>query len=200
MLNAALQSALSQTVRNLEVVVQDDSTDVSCEDLVSGIGDERIRYTHNRPPLGTGRNLIAGYRKCRGKYFFTVNDDDLYEPEYLELMLAAMEANLCYSVAFSYHLVVDEKGAVLEAETALNSARFGRAVLGYGSVPGPIRSGLIDKCVPGMFAVFRTGSVDLEDFPEEVSSAYDYWLTYLTLRSRRRRRKREVQKRSPHLL
>jgi glycosyltransferase involved in cell wall biosynthesis len=149
MLNAALQSALSQTVRNLEVVVQDDSTDVSCEDLVSGIGDERIRYTHNRPPLGTGRNLIAGYRKCRGKYFSTVNDDDLYEPEYLELMLAAMEANLCYSVAFSYHLVVDEKGAVLEAETALNNARFGRAVLGHGSVPVRFGAVLSTSVFPG---------------------------------------------------
>jgi glycosyltransferase involved in cell wall biosynthesis len=183
MLNAALQSVLSQTMRNLEVVVQDDSTDLSCEDLVSGIDDERIRYTHNRPPLGTGRNLIAGYWKCRGKYFSTLNDDDLYDPEYLELMLAAMEANPSYSLAFSDHSIIDEKGAVLEAETTLNSVCFGRAVLEHGSVPGPIRCGLIDKCVPGMFAVFRAEAMDLKDFPEEVSSAYDYWLTYLAVRN-----------------
>ena len=183
MLNAALQSVLSQTVRNLEIVVQDDSTDLSCNDLVSGINDERIRYTHNRPPLGTGRNLFAGYRKCRGKYFSTLNDDDLYEPEYLEVMLAAMEANPSYSMAFSDHFIIDEKGAVLEAETTQNSKRFGRAVLEHGSVPDPIRCGLVDKCVPAMFALFRTEAIDFDDFPEEVSSSYDYWLTYLAVRN-----------------
>ena len=40
----------------------------------------------------------------------TLNDDDLYEPEYLEVMLAAMEANPSYSMAFSDHFIVDKKG------------------------------------------------------------------------------------------
>ena len=49
--------------------MQDDSTDVSCEDLVSGIGDERIRYTHNRPPLGTGRNPSRATASVAGNTF-----------------------------------------------------------------------------------------------------------------------------------
>ena len=34
-----------------------------------------------------------------------------------------------------------------------------------------------------MFALFRTEAIDFDDFPEEVSSSYDYWLTYLAVRN-----------------
>jgi glycosyltransferase involved in cell wall biosynthesis len=185
MLEVALNSVLHQTLREIEIIVQDDSTDAACEELVASIHDERIRYTHNRPSLGTGNNLVAGYRKCRGKYFSTLNDDDIYSPEYLATMVAAMEENPSCSLAFSSHYVIDALGKVDETETNLNDARWGRANLPPGLVSDPIRSVLLDKCVPGMFAVFRSSMIDLDDFPQGVLSAYDYWLTYLAVRDGR---------------
>jgi glycosyltransferase involved in cell wall biosynthesis len=182
MFEVAINSVLNQTLREIEIIVQDDSTDSACEELVASIHDERIRYTHNRPSLGTLNNLVAGYRKCRGKYFSTLNDDDIYDPEYLAPMVTAMEENPSCSMAFSNHYVIDALGKVAETETNLNDARWGRASLPPGFVADPIHSALLDKCVPGMFAVFRSSMIDLDDFPQGVLSAYDYWLTYLAVR------------------
>jgi hypothetical protein len=46
-------SVLHQTLREIEINGQDDSTDTACEELVASIHDERVRYAHNRPSLGT---------------------------------------------------------------------------------------------------------------------------------------------------
>jgi glycosyltransferase involved in cell wall biosynthesis len=53
MLEFELNSVLHQALREIEIIVQDDSTNSACEELVASIHDERIRYTHNRPSLGT---------------------------------------------------------------------------------------------------------------------------------------------------
>ena len=183
MLRTALDSLFAQSLRDFEVVIQDDSTDDECEKVVAGMSDRCLKYTHNPSPLGTVHNLLAGYRKCRGKYFCTLNDDDVYGPDYLSSLVSVLENNPSFSLAFCDHFIINEAGVVLEGMTESNSARFGRTALSRGAVPDVLRSSLVDKCVPGMFAVFRTGAIDLDDFPNEVSSGYDYWLTYLAVRN-----------------
>jgi glycosyltransferase involved in cell wall biosynthesis len=183
MLQVALLSVLRQSYTKVEVIVQDDSTDARCEEVVRRIADNRVVYSHNRPSLGTVRNLRAGYRSCRGKYFSTLNDDDLYAPEYLTTMVAALEKDYSCSIAFSDHFIINENGEVMHAETESNSIRWGRSVLKEGIIVDSLHTTLVAKSVPGMFAVFRAASVDLGDFPDEVSSAYDYWMTYLAVRN-----------------
>ncbi len=183
MLKGALRSLLQQTHQHLEIVVQDDSTNEDCSLVVSELADPRIVYTRNQPPLGTIRNLRAGYRKCTGKYFSTLNDDDVYSSSYIQTMIAAMEADPSYCVAFSDHYIITQDGDVDEAATATNSIAFGRNLLHEGSVAEPLVVGLLTKSIPGMFAVFRREVMDLNDFPDDVSSGYDYWLTYLGLRT-----------------
>ena len=183
MLQTALTSVLNQTLSNIEIIVQDDSTTDTCEQVVRKVEDRRIRYTRNHPPLGTSMNHRAGYRKCLGKYFSTLNDDDIYAPDYLETMTSILESNPALSLAFCDHYVINSAGDVLPEVSERNSAMWGRSKLKEGIVPNCIRTGLIDKAVPGMFAVFRSDAIDLGDFPDEVSSGYDYWMTYLGVRS-----------------
>jgi glycosyltransferase involved in cell wall biosynthesis len=183
MLSAALASLLAQSYKELEIIVQDDSPLDDCQKVVEALSDPRIRYTRNKPALGTSANLRAGYRKCTGKYFCTLNDDDLYHPDYVQTMVDALESNAAYSVAFSDHYIVGEDGDVDEKASDANSAAFGRDRLNKGSVPSPMEVALIIKSVPGMLALFRREAMDLSDFPDEVSSGYDYWLSYLAVRA-----------------
>jgi glycosyltransferase involved in cell wall biosynthesis len=183
MLKTALLSLLEQTHRHLEIIVQDDSTNDDCYQVVFDLADPRISYTRNRPPLGTIRNLRAGYRKCTGKYFSTLNDDDMYSPDYIATMIDAMEANPSYCVGFSDHYIISEDSGVDQTTTARNSLAFGRSLLEEGNVPQPLVVGLLTQSIPAMFAMFRREMMDLEDFPDDVSSGYDYWLTYLGLRT-----------------
>ncbi|MCU1321236.1 MAG: glycosyl transferase [Acidobacteriaceae bacterium] len=182
MLQTALRSVLGQSYSNLEIIVQDDSTNDECGQVVLDLADPRIRYTRNQPALGTISNLRAGYRKCTGKYFSTLNDDDVYGPDYIATVIQPLESDVRYVLAFADHYIIDQQGNVDEGVTNSNSVTFGRSVLQEGSVRQPLETGILAKSIPGMFAMFRRDAVDLGDFPNEVSSGYDYWLTYLALR------------------
>ena len=181
-LAVSLSSVLRQSLADIEVIVQDDSTDDRCQELVRQCSDARVRYTHNRPPLGTGANLRDGYRKCRGKYIATLNDDDFYAAGYLETMATILEANPAVSLAFADHYIAGPAGEVLLEKSDRCSETWGRSTMKEGLAPDPLRTALVDKSVPAMFAVCRAQAVDLNDFPEEVGPAYDEWLSYLAVR------------------
>lgn len=183
LLSEGLSSVTRQTYRNLEILVQDDSTNDECGQVVRAFDDERIHYVRNVPPLGTMGNLRSGYRQAKGRYLCTLNDDDLYHPTYVEKMVQALETHPDCCLAFADHFIIDSAGRVDEIETDVNSARFRRRGLEGGVISPGLRVGLIDKSVPGMFAMYRREVLDLEDFPDEVSSGYDFWLIYLATRS-----------------
>jgi glycosyltransferase involved in cell wall biosynthesis len=185
MLKAALRSLLTQSYQRLEILVQDDSASDLCAAVVREMDDPRIQYAHNWPSLGTLANLRAGYRKATGTYVSTLNDDDLYEPGYVETMVQALEDHPECCLGFADHNIIDAEGIVDVEATKRNSAGFGRDQLQPGVIADALELSLVRKSVPGMFAVFRRDLMDWSDFPDEASSGYDFWLTYLAVRTGR---------------
>ena len=120
---------------------------------------------------------------AREPYVCTLNDDDIYAPTYIESMVTALEDNPLCCLAFSDHFIVDEHGDVDLNATDANSRNFGRDKLSAGINTSILKIALLNKSVPGMFAVFRRSVMDFSDFPDEVDSGYDFWLTYLAVRS-----------------
>jgi glycosyltransferase involved in cell wall biosynthesis len=182
MLLAAIHSVQSQTYEQLEIIIRDDSTNDECQRVVLNLCDSRVRYVHNIPSLGTAANLRAGYRESSGKYFSTLNDDDLYAPDYIAQMVEVMEANPRLSLAFCDHYIINHEGDILTQETEQATHIWKRDLLRDGDIDRAIELAIVHKSIPAMFAVFRRESIDLDDFPDEVSSGYDYWLSYLAVR------------------
>ena len=48
----ALDSALNQSFKNIEILVSDDSPTDELKDLVLSRNDKRVKYQHNKPALG----------------------------------------------------------------------------------------------------------------------------------------------------
>jgi len=80
----ALNSALAQTTRNLEVVVVDDGSTDGTGRVVAEIArqDPRVRLVHqqNRGLAGARNTALAA---ARGDVFALLDSDDLWEPEFL---------------------------------------------------------------------------------------------------------------------
>ena len=75
-LAAALESALAQTYRNIEILVSDDaSREDVFGDVVSRFSDPRIKYHRNPSNLGMGMNTWGALRRANGKYVGTIHDD-----------------------------------------------------------------------------------------------------------------------------
>ncbi|MFC0601242.1 glycosyltransferase [Streptomyces palmae] len=89
----AIRCFLAQTYQEKELVVVDDSRDDTLERHVRGLGDPRIRF-HRLPPdgqtLGALRNIAVD--RATGAYVCQWDDDDLCDPERVEVQMAAVLA------------------------------------------------------------------------------------------------------------
>ena len=86
-LKDAINSCLSQTVKNLEVIIVDDCSPEDLGTIVAGFDDERIHYYRNESNIGA-LNVVDNWNKClslcTGDYVICMGDDDMLLPDCLE--------------------------------------------------------------------------------------------------------------------
>jgi glycosyltransferase involved in cell wall biosynthesis len=120
-LESALESMLSQTYTDLELIISDNASDDRTRDICLDYArkDTRIRYGRNERNLGAAANYNRVVARSRGQYFKWVAHDDVYSSHFLAQCLEALESNpravLCYSPA----IFIDEDGAEIGRETEL---------------------------------------------------------------------------------
>lgn len=120
-IRAAVESVLAQTEKNWTLLINDDaSVRESVKSYVQDfLGDPRITFRRNPKNLGIGGN----WNEClkndppppltgegpgeRGLVAFLFHDD-LWEPAYLEKMIAALEANPTAGFAATNHMYLKE--------------------------------------------------------------------------------------------
>ncbi len=94
-LKKALDSVLSQTFDDFEVVIiNDGSVDDSKMVLYDyAKRDKRIRIIENEQNLGLPRSLNKGIEYCNGEYIARMDTDDICYPDRLEKQVAYMDAH-----------------------------------------------------------------------------------------------------------
>ena len=95
----AIRCFQAQTYAHRELVIVDDDPDAALERQVAALGDDRIRHVRLAPAdasLGALRNVAVEH--ARGELLAQWDDDDLYDPERVEVQVAALEsaaADIC---------------------------------------------------------------------------------------------------------
>lgn len=117
----AIDSALSQTYENLEIIVVNDGStdDGATERIIQSYGD-RVRYIY-KPNGGVSSALNEGIRNMRGKYFSWLSHDDAYTPEKVANQVRSlMEAGDSRAVALCGRRQIDKNSQFLgDARSAL---------------------------------------------------------------------------------
>ena len=109
----ALESALAQTYRNIEIIVSDNSEDDRTEELIKAYAaDERIHYMRDAG-LPALRNWLKPLEGMRGEYFAYLFDDDLYAPEKIERMADALSMEDGIAFVTSHRCAIDEAGNIV---------------------------------------------------------------------------------------
>ena len=115
-LGETLASLLAQTFRDFELIISDngstDSTQQICERYAAT--DSRIRYYRAETNMGAGWNIRRVFSLATGKYFKWAACDDLYEPVFLARCVAALEQDDTFVLAHAKTRVIDEHGQFLE--------------------------------------------------------------------------------------
>lgn len=80
-LNAAIATTLQQTYKDFELIISNNCSTDNTREVVKSFKDKRIRYYENKINIGGEPNMKKVMSYARGKYIFTLGDDDfiLYE-------------------------------------------------------------------------------------------------------------------------
>ena len=119
----AVRSIMTQTYKNLEIIVTDDcSTDNTLKVLRNlAVEDSRIKIIENKENLKIVKSLNNMINIAQGKYIARMDADDISFPERIEKQLAFMDANPEYGLCGTNALCIDEKGKktkIFDFETA----------------------------------------------------------------------------------
>src|SRR5262249_1655616 len=112
-LSGALDSALGQTIRDMEIVVIDDgSTDDTPAVVRPYLRDSRVTY-HRTERRGQPRAKNLGIQLSRAPFVAFLDSDDIWLPAKLERQLPVF-ADAEVGVVYSRRLMIDEEGWELE--------------------------------------------------------------------------------------
>jgi len=177
----ALDSALGQTYKNIEILVSDDSPTDELKQLVFSRNDERICYYRNNPALGPAKNHWHAFSRSKADYIAILNHDDLLSPDFTGKLLFTLDDNPDCALAFCDHWIIDAEGDIQQKQSDEASMSYGRNELSAGVCHSFDKLVLAQTIPMAMGSLFRRSSL-----PKELPSAgpaYDLWLTYLLART-----------------
>ncbi len=99
----AIQSLLSQTYKNIELIILDNQSTDNTQEICKNFAqkDKRIIFQIDSERRYPEAGIAQASKFATGKYCMIANDDDYWDPEYIETLVNHLEANpeidLCYS-------------------------------------------------------------------------------------------------------
>jgi glycosyltransferase involved in cell wall biosynthesis len=87
----AIESILSQTVGELELILVDDGSDVPLAGLLPGRRDDRLRLVRLPRNRGVSAARNTALRLARAPFVSHLDSDDAWEPDYLAAILPAFD-------------------------------------------------------------------------------------------------------------
>ncbi len=154
----AIDSALAQTYKNIEViVVNDGSKDDGETDRVALSYGEKIRYIHKENG-GVSTALNEGIRNMKGEYFSWLSHDDAYHPDKIEKQIELLgqyeDRQMVVKCSTEFidqdsQLITSKKASVPEKAKVLRWDEALTRMLSVGSYNGCtllIHKGVFEKC------------------------------------------------------
>lgn len=161
----AIESILSQTFGDFELIVVDDGSEDGTAELVRSFDDPRLDYFPRRHE-GISPSLNAGIERARGDYVAIQDADDYSFPERLERQAALLDSSPGVAVV----------GARMREETEDGEELAERTSFAPGDVTGKL---MRFNPIPNSIAMFRRDVVlGLGGFRQRFLYAMDYdlWL------------------------
>lgn len=178
LLKQTIQSILSQTFRDFELIVVDNESQDGTLEYLQGLGTEFVRAVQNQNYGVIAANRNVGIQQSRGKYVAFCDDDDMWLPDKLEKQVSVMERSprvgLCYTNAALFR-----DGITLRARMVRWRVRryyFPRLLLGNFI---PNSSVLVRRSVFEHLGLLTTDTTLREDYEMWLRVARDYDLAYI---------------------
>lgn len=120
-LEQAIRSVLAQSYADHEIIVVDDASTDRTDALVRAI--PQVRYTRHSRNAGQAAARNTGARLAQSPYLAFLDQDDLWEPTFLETTLAILEPATEAALVHCDGYQVNERNEILEYDAAMKHQR-----------------------------------------------------------------------------
>lgn len=154
----AIQSILSQTYNNIELIISDNASTDRTREICCYYrrSDKRVRYVRNDKNFGARFNYNKVFNLARGEFFKWASHDDICMPTYIEKCLNVLIEKPKVALAYPKTLIIDEFENVVQVyhdnlhlPIKKPSARFKRCLFRKSgecnAVFGLIRSSILKR-------------------------------------------------------
>lgn len=115
-LKVCIESVLSQSYQNFEVIIVDDFSPFDIEGIVTLFDDKRISYFRNSKNCGA-ENVVDNWNIClshaSGEYVICMGDDDMLDNKCLETYAKLMDKFPGLDVYHAWTMLIDENGRAI---------------------------------------------------------------------------------------
>lgn len=154
-ISSAIESVLSQSITDLELIIVDDNSLDQSRRTISGwaMRDKRIRTVSHRSNQGISRTVNDGLDRARGKFVSMIASDDMFKQGALETTLNVLESSRAFgAVVFNSEWIDDRNRKLTTFSTvhgplSKNEGNFFREQLFRGGIIGVglIRRSVLEK-------------------------------------------------------
>lgn len=119
----SVESALAQSLNNIEVMVIDDGSTDNTQSILQTLSDHRlVLLRQENSGVSAARNV--GLALARSPYVFFLDGDDILTPDALACMVATLEHMPERIACFGHHIKISEDGAELSTRSYLRWKMF----------------------------------------------------------------------------
>jgi len=139
----AIESACSQTYKNIEILVVDDGSHDRTAEIVHAISlrDRRVRlFQQSHRGIAAARNRAIS--ESQGEFIAPLDADDIWYPRKIELQIRClMEVEPCVGLVYAWAVYIDQSGCLTGGHYAFDlpnniyAALIFRNFIGSASVP-----------------------------------------------------------------
>lgn len=132
-----IESALSQSYENIEVIVVNDCSTDSTYQILKSYSDERITVINNSKNLGVVKSRNKAIESSEGRYIAFLDADDIWKKDKLKLQIEQMRNNSSAISCCTYKKISDdgsEVGSVIVPKSIKKDTLLKGNVMGCSTV------------------------------------------------------------------
>ncbi len=134
-LREAVDSIMSQTYREIELVVVDDGSSDRTPEILASIDDGRLVVVRNEANIGIAESLNVALRHASGEWIARMDADDRSLPERLERQLRYMQVHPEAELVSTWARLIDGEGAEIGVhEAPQRPEEIARQMLGHNCI------------------------------------------------------------------
>lgn len=163
-ISQSIESVINQTYQNWELIIVDDCSTDSTDEIVSRyLTDTRISYYKNPANKGAAYSRNRALEIAQGRWIAFLDSDDLWESEKLKKQVKFMLDN-GYSFSYTEYAEIDETGCPLF-----------RKISGPGRITKPGEYAYCwQGCLTVMYDRYVVGNIQIKDIKK--NNDYAIWL------------------------